>query len=79
MTQYFKAVAAALGLPQPPEITLAEAREQLSPGMLSYLDESRRMDSGKMLRELGLELRYPDLDTGLAQVVGELMANQDKR
>ena len=65
MTGYFLAVAAALGLPQPPQISLAEARQQLSPAMLSYLGESRRMDSRKVLHELGIELRYPELRDGL--------------
>ena len=65
MTDYFCRVAAALGLPRPPEITMAEAREQLSPAMLSFLTESRRLDNRKMLRELSVELRYADLDRGL--------------
>lgn len=66
MTQYFNAVADALGLPRPPSLPMAAAREQLSEAMLSYLTESRRMDNRKLLREFGLTLRYPDLATGLA-------------
>lgn len=66
MTQYFLAVAEALGLPQPPQLPMTEAREQLSAAMLSYLTESRRMDSRRVLRELGLVLHYPDLAAGLA-------------
>jgi hypothetical protein len=34
--------------------------------MLSYLGESRRLDNGKMRRELAVELQYPDLTSGLA-------------
>lgn len=66
MTEYFLAVADALGLPHPPQLSMAEAREQLSPAMLSYLGESRRMDSHKVWQELGLRPRYPDLASGLA-------------
>lgn len=66
MTQYFKAVAARLGLPQPREITLAEAQQQLSAAMLSYLTESRRMRNTRMLTELDVTLSYPELATGLA-------------
>jgi nucleoside-diphosphate-sugar epimerase len=66
MTQYFKAVAARLGLPQPREISLQEARQQLSAAMLSYLIESRRMRNTRMLTELGITLKYPDLASGLA-------------
>lgn len=68
MTEYFKAVAARLGLPPPPEITFAEAQQQLSPAMLSYLTESRRLCNRRMLDELGVTLRYPDLARGLATI-----------
>jgi nucleoside-diphosphate-sugar epimerase len=65
MTRYFNRVADFLTLPRPPVISLDEARCQLSPGMLSYLAESRRLSNRKMRDELGVELRYPDLDRGL--------------
>lgn len=66
MSQYFIDVAKALGLPPPPIVSRAEAEKVMSVGMLSYLQESRRLDNRKMLEELGVELRYPDLATGLA-------------
>jgi nucleoside-diphosphate-sugar epimerase len=66
MTQFFKAVATRLGLAQPHEITLAEAQQQLSAAMLSYLTESRRMRNTRMLTELNVTLSYPDLASGLA-------------
>lgn len=66
MTQYFNAVADAVGLPRPPAVTMAEARHTLSPAMLSYLTESRRMDNRKLLREFGITLEFPDLASGLA-------------
>ena len=66
MTDYFFRVAAAAGLPAPPVVTRAEAQQQLSAGMLSFLNDSRRMDNGKLLRELEVVLQYPDLDAGLA-------------
>ncbi|WP_428606349.1 SDR family oxidoreductase [Sedimenticola sp.] len=65
MTDYFNQVADWAGLPRPPQIALADADSQLSAGMLSYLRESRRLDSGKLQRELGVTLRYPDLVSGL--------------
>jgi len=68
MTGYFNAVADALDLPRPPAITCQQADDQLSAGMLSYLRESRRLSNGKMLRELGVQLRYPDLSAGLAKI-----------
>lgn len=69
MTQYFKAVADLIGVPHPPEISLDEARRVLSAEMMSYLTESRRIDNRKMLRELGVKLRYPDLGAGLRACV----------
>lgn len=71
MTQYFNAVADALGLPHPPSLTMSEARLQLSEAMLSYLTESRRMDNRKLLREFGIHLRYPDLASGLEELKRE--------
>jgi nucleoside-diphosphate-sugar epimerase len=65
MRDYFDRVADLYDLPRAPLIGLAEARAALSPGMLSYLGESRRLDNRKMLAELGVELRYPDLQRGL--------------
>jgi nucleoside-diphosphate-sugar epimerase len=66
MRDYFDRVADLLGLPRAPLIRLAEAEGRLSAGLLSYLGESRRLDNRKMLAELGVTLRYPDLRSGLA-------------
>lgn len=66
MTDYFCQVADAAGLPRPPQIPLAEAEGQISAGMLSYLKESRRLSNRRLLDELRVSLRFPDLATGLA-------------
>ncbi|MCF6235135.1 MAG: SDR family oxidoreductase [Gammaproteobacteria bacterium] len=66
MTDYFFAVADALGLPRPPEVSHCDAESQFSPAMRSYLQESRRIDNRKMIHELKIILRYPDLVHGLA-------------
>ncbi len=65
MAQYFTETAKALNLQLPPEISWQEAQKVISPEMLSYLSESRRIDNKKMLQQLGVELLYPDLATGL--------------
>jgi nucleoside-diphosphate-sugar epimerase len=65
MTHYFTAVADLLGFPRPRQVSLEEARQVMSPLMLSYMGESRRMDNRKMLAKLGIRLLYPDLDVGL--------------
>lgn len=66
MTDYFRRVADALGLPRPPEISRAEAGERIDAGMLSYLAESKRIDNRRMREELGVAPRYPTLAEGLA-------------
>jgi len=66
MTDYFFRVADAAGLPRPPEVSREEAQRVLSPGMLSFLNDSRRMDNTRLLEELEISLRYPDLAAGLA-------------
>jgi nucleoside-diphosphate-sugar epimerase len=68
MREYFDQVADLYNLSRAPLITLAQARESLSPGMLSYLGESRRLDNRKMLEELGVVLRFPNLSSGLRAV-----------
>src|SRR5512139_1619167 len=65
ITQYYNAVADLLGLPRPPVVSMEEARRSMSPGMLSYLSESRRLDVRRMREELGVTPRYPDLAAGL--------------
>ena len=75
MSHYFKSIAAALGLPSPPEIDREQAQLQLSAGMLSYLSESRRMGNEKLLSDLGIALQYPDLAAGLAGLQAETMAS----
>lgn len=68
MTEYFFQVADHLGLERPPSVDWPGAKKILSPGMLSYLRESRRMDNSKMLNELNVTLEYPNLRSGLADI-----------
>jgi nucleoside-diphosphate-sugar epimerase len=65
LTEYFVKAARILGLPEPRRVTREEAREVMSPLMLSYIGEERILDNTKMLRELGVTLLYPTLDDGL--------------
>lgn len=72
MTDYFNRVADHFGLPRPEQISRAEATQVMNPLMLSYIDESRRMDNRQMLDKLKIELLYPHLDAGLAACQQEL-------
>lgn len=65
MTDYFYRVADFLGLPRPPAISMEEAKATLGPGILSFLEESKRLDNRRMLEGLGVVLRYPRLSKGL--------------
>ena len=72
MTQYFNAAADLLGLPRPPQVTMAQAQQVMTPMMLSYLTETRRMDNRKLREQLGVTLRYPELESGLKNVIEQL-------
>lgn len=71
MTEYFLAVAELAGLPRPPLVSMEEARRVMTPLMISYLGESRRMDNARMLERLGVKLRYPTLAEGLPASLAE--------
>ncbi|MCW8874921.1 MAG: SDR family NAD(P)-dependent oxidoreductase, partial [Gammaproteobacteria bacterium] len=62
---YFNRIADRAGLPRPPTLDRAEAEQQLTPGMLGYMRESKRLRNERMLKELGIELRFPHLEAGL--------------
>jgi len=65
MTEYFNSVADYSNLPRPPQISMQEAQETLSAGMVSYLKESRRIGNDKMLKLLKVTLKYPTLSSAL--------------
>jgi len=65
MGDYFDLAADLCGLPRPPRITRAEAQQQLSPMLLSFMSESRRLDNRRLKRELRLKLHYPTVREGL--------------
>ena len=66
MTDYFNRAADALGLPRPPQIDARTAERLLSPGMQSYLAESKRIAIRRMREQLGIEPLYGNLEEGLA-------------
>ena len=65
MVDYFNKVADYAGLQRPPQISLEEAKQALSEGMLSYAMESRRISNNKLLKLLDINLEYPTLESGL--------------
>lgn len=65
MTDYLYRVADIAGMPRPPCVSRADAPQYLSPGMLSFVRESRRLDVTRMRDELGVTLHFPTLEAGL--------------
>lgn len=68
MADYFDAVADALGLPRPPRLPRAELERSVSPMMLSFMSESRRLDNRRLKQELGLRLNYPQVQALLTEM-----------
>jgi len=66
---------ALLGQPEPPLIPFHEAAAEMSPMALSFWQDSRRVDNGRLKRDLGVKLRYPNYRAGLAAIVEEMQQN----
>lgn len=75
MGDYFDLVARICGLPPPPRVSRAQARDLLSPMQLSFMGESRRLANSRMKRELRLKLRYPTVADGLAPTTDQRRPN----
>ena len=73
MTEYFNLLADTFELPRPPQISLAEAQNRMTPLMLSYFQESRRMDNSKLLERLAVKLLYPTLQEGLKASLEQML------
>ncbi|WP_343652808.1 sugar nucleotide-binding protein [Herbaspirillum sp.] len=67
MADYFDAVADAAGLTRPPRLPRAELERSVSPMMLSFMSESRRLANQRIKQELGVRLRYPDVQALLTE------------
>jgi hypothetical protein len=69
MGAYFDAVADAHGLARPPRLPREQLRQVVTPALLSFMSESRRMRNGRLKKELGVRLRYPTVAATLAACV----------
>jgi nucleoside-diphosphate-sugar epimerase len=68
MGDYFDQVATAFKLPPPPRVPRAELSKQVSPMLLSFMSESRRLSNQRMKTELGVRLRWPAVSDLLASL-----------
>ncbi|MEJ2603876.1 MAG: NAD-dependent epimerase/dehydratase family protein [Gammaproteobacteria bacterium] len=62
---FFRQIALAAGLPEPPTISRDEARRRMSPLRYSFLAESRRLDNRRLVETLGVEPDYADPVEGI--------------
>ena len=70
-TWFTSEVARQAGLPPPPAISLADAQQTFSPMRLSFLRESRVVDTTKMREVLGVTPRYTNAADGIAASLAE--------
>ena len=68
MGEYFDQVAAAFKLPLPPRVPRNELSNQVSPMLLSFMSESRRLSNDRLKTELGIRLRWPTVSDLLASL-----------
>jgi nucleoside-diphosphate-sugar epimerase len=68
MGEYFEQVALAFGLPSPPRLPRAELAAKVSPMLLSFMSESRRLSNARMKHELGVRLRWPTVSDCLTSL-----------
>jgi nucleoside-diphosphate-sugar epimerase len=75
MGAWFDFLADRAGLPRPPRIARSEAPGRISPALLSFMSESRRLDNRRLKAVLGVRLRYPTVREGvpadLARRIGD--------
>jgi hypothetical protein len=64
----FDLVADRFGLPHPPRLPRAQLATKVSPMLLSFMSESRRLKNERMKVELGVRLRWPTVSDLLASL-----------
>ena len=63
--EWFDLVADRFGLARPPRVSRAEAARVISPMLLSFMSESRRLVNRRMKEALGIRLLYPTVFEGV--------------
>ncbi len=66
MGAWFDCVADTFGLPRPPRVARAEIAAKVSPALLSFMSESRRLDNARTKRELKVRLQFATAGVGAA-------------
>lgn len=71
MGEWYDKLADAFALPRAPRMSRAEIEAALPAMQLSFMRESRRIGNARVKQELGLQLRYPRVDDGIAAKLEE--------
>ncbi len=74
MGDYFDLVARAFGLAPPPRMPRADIAGAVSPALLSFMRESRRLDNTRMKRELRVRLQFATVADGVAAALASISA-----
>jgi len=64
-TAFLMLVASVAGLPEPPQLPMSKLVELTSDTGISFLDESRRVDTTRLRQELGFRPRFPTAEAGI--------------
>ena len=75
MAEYFDAVADAFGMVRPPRLPRTQLAQEVSPMLLSFMSESRRLANLRMKAELGVRLRYPTVTDLLQSMMPPAVVN----
>jgi nucleoside-diphosphate-sugar epimerase len=70
-TAFINLVAKAAGLPAPPQVSMEEAQLTFNPERLSFLNESRRVSNERMVKHLGVVLKYGNVEEGIRASLAE--------
>ncbi len=62
---FLRTLAELAGIHAPPQVSMVEAQLTFSMDRLSFLNESRRVSNERMLKHLGVTLKYPDYVEGI--------------
>ena len=77
MGDYFDMVADSFHLPRVPRLPYSELVKQVSPMLLSFMSESRRMKNKRIKYELGARLIYPTVLQGILSAASDAVNSLD--
>lgn len=70
-TEFYIRVARFAGLKAPPQVDRETARRKFGEIRYSFLAESRRLEIARLRDDLGVDLRYSDIDAGIRASLAE--------